>query len=240
MKKPTHGSLYLIPTPLAPDTLDKSITSYTRNLISRLDYYVVENARTARRFISSLKIGKSIDQLQFELLDKNTRAKEIFKLLSPLLNGHDVGLMSEAGSPGIADPGALLVEAAHRENIPVIPLVGPSSIFMALMASGFNGQSFSFHGYLPIEKTLRISNIRFMEKEAAKWNRTQIFMETPYRNNKLLDDLIRTCDPHTRLCIACNISSDEEFIQTKSLEQWKKNKPELHKKPTMFLLYGGE
>ena len=239
MKKTTHGSLYLIPTPLAPDTLDKSTTVYARKLISGLDYYVVENARTARRFISSLKIGKSIDQLQFELLNKDTRQREVPKLLQPLLQGNDVGLMSEAGSPGIADPGALLVEAAHRENIRVIPLVGPSSIFMALMASGFNGQSFSFHGYLPIEKTLRISNIRFMEKEAAKWNRTQIFMETPYRNNKLLDDLIRTCDPHTRLCIACNISSEEEFIQTKSLEQWKKNKPELHKKPTMFLLYGG-
>ncbi len=239
MKKTTQGSLYLIPTPLAPDTLDKSITSYTRKLISGLDYYVVENARTARRFISSLKIVKSIDQLQFELLDKNTHAKEIFKLLRPLLNGHDVGLMSEAGSPGIADPGALLVEAAHSKNIRVIPLVGPSSIFMALMASGFNGQSFSFNGYLPIEKTLRLSGIRFMEKEAVKWKRTQIFMETPYRNNKLLDDLISTCDPHTHLCIACNISSEEEFIQTKSLEQWKKNKPELHKKPTMFLLYGG-
>jgi len=233
------GTLFLIPTPLAPDTLDKSTTTFARNLISRLDYYVVENARTARRFISSLKTGINIDQLQFELLNKDTRQREVPKLLKPLLNGNDVGLMSEAGSPGIADPGALLVEAAHREKIRVVPLAGASSIFMALMASGFNGQSFSFVGYLPIDKDHKISTIRYMEKEATKWKRTQIFMETPYRNNKLLDDLIRTCDPHTRLCIACNISSEEEFIQTKSLEQWKKNKPELHKKPTMFLLYGG-
>lgn len=238
MKKTTHGSLYLIPTPLAPDTLDKSTTAYTRNLISRLDYYVVENARTARRFISSLKTGRVIDQLQFELLNKDTRQREVSKMLQPLLKGNDVGLMSEAGCPGIADPGALLVEAAHRKNIRVIPLVGPSSIFMALMASGFNGQSFSFQGYLPIDNSHKTSTIQFMEREAVKWKRTQIFMETPYRNNKLLDDLVRICNPHTRLCIACNISSEEEFIQTKSLEQWKRNKPELHKKPTMFLLYG--
>ncbi len=238
MNEKKLGTLYLIPTPLAPDSLDKSQTAYAREVISGLEYFVVENKRTARRFISSLKTGKVIEQLQFEVLDKKTRHKEIQTLLQPLLQGKDMGLMSEAGSPGIADPGALLTDAAHREHIRVIPLVGPSSIFMALMASGFNGQSFTFHGYLPLEKPRRISAIRFMEKDAAKWNRTQIFMETPYRNNQLLDDLIRICIPYTRLCIACNITSGEEFIQSKSMAEWKKNKPDLHKKPTIFLLYG--
>lgn len=239
MNEKKFGTLYLIPTPLAPDALDKSQTVYAREVISGLEYFAVENKRTARRFISSLKTGKVIEQLQFEVLDKKTRHKEIQILLQPLLQGKDMGLMSEAGSPGIADPGALLTDAAHREHIRVIPLVGPSSIFMALMASGFNGQSFTFHGYLPLEKPRRISAIRFMEKDATKWNRTQIFMETPYRNNQLLVDLTRVCTPYTRLCIACNITSGEEFIQSKSMAEWKKNKPDLHKKPVIFLLYHG-
>ncbi len=239
MNKQEQGILYLIPTPLVSGTLDKSMTAYSRELISRLDYFVVENVRTARRFISSLKTGKVIEELHFEVLDKNTRHKEIQALLHPLYQGHDTGLMSEAGSPGIADPGALLVEAAHKKNFRVVPLAGPSSIFMALMASGFNGQSFVFHGYLPIEKSRRIAAIRYMEKDALKRNRTQIFMETPYRNDQLLNDLIRVCEPHTRLCVACNITSEDEFIQTKSMAEWGKNKPGLHKKPAIFILYQG-
>ncbi len=237
MKEHRKGILYLIPTPLSPDSLDKSITAYARSVIGKLDHYIVENRRTARRFISSLQTGKEIEKLHFEVLDKNTRPDDVPALLQPLLGGKDTGLMSEAGSPGIADPGAMVVEAAHRASIRVIPLAGPSSIFMALMASGFNGQSFSFHGYLPIEKSRRISALRSMEKEALKWHRTQIFMETPYRNNQLLNDLIRICHPATRLCIACNITSGEEFIQTKTLADWKKSKPDLHKKPAIFLLY---
>lgn len=239
MKKQDHGTLYLIPTPLAPDALDKSMTAYAREVIARIDYFVVENKRTARRFISSLKTGKVIETLHFEVLDKNTRPKDIQTLFQPLFKGNDMGLMSEAGSPGIADPGALLVEAAHRKNLKVVPLAGPSSIFMALMASGFNGQSFVFHGYLPIEKNRRIADIRFMEKDALKRNRTQIFMETPYRNEQLLNDLIRICDRHTRLCIACDITSEQEFIRTKTIAEWEKDRPALHKKPAIFLLYHG-
>jgi len=233
------GKLYLIPTPLAENTLDKTTTEEMKTTISELDYFLVENVRTARRFISSLNLGITIEDLRFELLSKDTSPHQVEHICSPLLAGKNIGLMSEAGCPGIADPGNLAVQFAHNHNVTVIPLVGPSSIFMALMASGFNGQSFVFHGYLPIEKVKRQKRINELEKEAYQKNQTQIFMETPYRNDQLLQDIIKKCRPETRLCVARDISGQQEMIVTRSIKDWKKDQMKLHKIPAVFLLYKG-
>ncbi|HSJ66454.1 MAG TPA: SAM-dependent methyltransferase, partial [Anditalea sp.] len=197
----------------------------------------VENLRTARRYISSLKLGISIEELQMQVLDKKTKEQQISQILAPLLEGNDLGVISEAGCPGIADPGALAVEFAHKRGIKVVPLTGPSSMFLALMASGFNGQSFAFHGYIPIDKKARIDAIKKLESDSAANYRTQIFMETPFRNNHLLEDLKNTLNPSTKLCIAKNITGQDEFIQTKTVAEWKKTNLDLHKIPTVFLIY---
>ena len=236
MDRQKKGKLYLIPTPLADNTLDKMVTRQLEDVAINLDYFLVENIRTARRFISSLKLGIEIEKLQFEVLDKNTTSKEIDKLCTPLLKGVDIGILSEAGCPGIADPGNLAVAFAHSNDVTVVPLIGPSSIFMAQMASGFNGQSFVFHGYLPIDKQKRIKAIKTIEKEAISKNQTQIFMETPYRNNQLLSDILKTCQPYTKLCIAKNVSGSKEMIKTKTIRDWRKSVPELHKMPSIFLI----
>ncbi len=231
------GTLYLIPTPLSDDK-GKSISPEVIEVITRLDNFLVENVRTARRFISSLTTGKVIENISFSLLDKNTPPDTIQALMKPVLSGTDIGVMSEAGCPGIADPGNLAVQFAHQQDIRVVPLTGPSSIFMSLMASGFNGQSFVFHGYLPINKNERVLSIKKIEKSALQLRQTQIFMETPYRNNQLVADLIKTCAPSTKLCIAKDITGGEEMIRTKSIREWKKNIPDLHKIPVVFLIYG--
>ena len=231
------GTLYLIPTPIAENTHEKIMTPGNAGVIKKLDYFLVENLRTARRFISSLKLGRVIEELHFDLLDKNTEQKMVRKLCEPLIAGKDVGVMSEAGCPGIADPGNLAVSFAHQHNIKVIPLIGPSAIFMALMASGFSGQSFFFHGYLPIEKQSRIKAIKSLEKESANKKQTQIFMETPFRNDSLLTDILNTCQSHTQLCIAKDINGTDEMIKTLSIKDWKKSRPSLHKIPTVFLIY---
>ncbi len=236
MDRQKKGNLYLIPTPLAGNTLDKIETRQLQKVVKNTSLFLVENIRTARRFISSLKLGIEIDKLHFEVLDKNTTSKETGKLCTPLLKGQDIGIMSEAGCPGIADPGNLAVTFAHSNDIRVVPLVGPSSIFMAQMASGFNGQSFVFHGYLPIEKQKRIQAIKIIEKEARSKNQTQIFMETPYRNNQLLSDILKTCQPYTKLCIAKDVSGSNEMIKTKMIKEWRKSVPELHKVPSIFLI----
>jgi 16S rRNA (cytidine1402-2'-O)-methyltransferase len=205
-------------------------------VIRNTEYYFVENIRTTRRFISELKVGKVIDQLHFFELDKDTslaQVKQYFKEIPPQQN---IGVISEAGCPGVADPGALAVQVAHQIGMKVVPLVGPSSILLGLMASGFSGQSFVFHGYLPIEKVERSKKIKSLEQEAKK-GQTQIFMETPFRNNQLLEDLFANLGGASLLCIACNVTAADEMIQTKSINDWKKQKPDLHKKPTMFLLY---
>lgn len=238
MNKQKKGKLYLIPTPLSENSLDKMVTDEMTRTIKILDYFLAENIRTARRFISSLKLGRIIERLHFDVLDKKTSVKEINQLCAPLLNGNDVGVLSEAGCPGIADPGNLAVTFAHQYNIEVIPLVGPSSIFMALMASGFNGQSFVFHGYLPIDKQKRIQVIQTIQKDALNKKQTQIFMETPYRNNQLFTDLLQYCQPFLRLCVAKDISGSMELIKTHTIQEWKKSKPDLHKVPTVFLVYG--
>jgi 16S rRNA (cytidine1402-2'-O)-methyltransferase len=237
MEPQKKGKLYLIPTPLAENTTDSMLTPVMQQIIMELDYFLVENIRTARRFVSSLKLGISIESLGFHVLDKNSKQEVVELLCAPLQTGKSIGIMSEAGCPGIADPGNLAVKYAHDHEIEVIPLVGPSSIFMALMASGFNGQSFAFHGYLPIDKAKRQHKVRELEKEVYQKEQTQIFMETPYRNEQLFQDILQNCKPFTRLCVARDISGAQQMISTKSIKDWKKSKPELHKIPTVFLLY---
>lgn len=232
----TSGKIYLIPIPLAPETHDKIVTRETVRLISQLNIYFVENVRTARRFISSLKTGKRIEDIRFIVLDKNTSQQEIYEHLEILERGEDVGVMSESGCPGIADPGAVAVALAHEKQIKVMPLAGPSSIVMALMASGFNGQQFTFHGYLPIDNSARKQKIKELEKEVFRSGYTQIFIETPYRNDKLVADLVQHLHSATKLCIAANITSDGEYIKTQSVAAWKKNRPAIGKVPAIFLI----
>jgi 16S rRNA (cytidine1402-2'-O)-methyltransferase len=234
------GTLFLIPTVLADDTAHLVISPQIKGTIPHLEFFLVENIRTARRFISSLRLGVNIDGLKFDVLDKSTSTKEIESLMEPLLAGKDIGLMSEAGCPGIADPGSLAVAYAHKKGIRVCPLSGPSSMFLALMGSGFNGQSFAFHGYLPIQKKDRTQALRALEAESRKLNRTQIFMETPFRNMQLFEDCIESLQPDTLLCVAKNLTASDESILTKPISLWKKEKPELHKVPAVFVLYAGQ
>ncbi|WP_194776629.1 SAM-dependent methyltransferase [Pararhodonellum marinum] len=237
MKK---GVLYLIPTVLAEGTAEKIISTQVKEVILNTRYFLVENLRTARRYISSLKLGISIGDLDFQVLDKNSTEGQMAQLMKPLWEGHDIGVLSEAGCPGIADPGSLGVAYAHTKGIQVVPLSGPSSMFLALMASGFNGQSFAFHGYLPIDKKERATAIRELEKESLRKNRSQIFMETPFRNNQLLQDLKQHLHPDTLLCIAKNLTAKDETILTKTAQSWKKTEIDLHKIPTVFLIYASK
>lgn len=229
--------LYLIPTPLAPDTTEGVLPIQVPEIVKKLDVFFVENLRTARRFISSLKTGKIIDELSFFELHKDTPETDTLNQLKQLLKeGKDAGVMSEAGCPGVADPGAVAVKIAHQLGIEVIPLVGPSSLLLALMASGMSGQSFVFHGYLPIEKASKIKAIKQLEKEAITKKQTQLFIETPYRNNQLLEDLVLHCAPSTRICVACHLTASDGFVKTFTAKDWKKHQVDLHKKPTVFLI----
>ncbi|WP_026955134.1 SAM-dependent methyltransferase [Algoriphagus vanfongensis] len=231
-----HGKLFLIPNILAENTADAVITPQVREVIQHTKVFLVENMRTTRRYISSLKLGVNLEEVHMEILDKNTSPESMNRLLQPLFKGADVGIISEAGCPGIADPGALAVAHAHTRGIQVVPLSGPSSMFMALMGSGFSGQSFAFHGYLPIDKKERSQALRKLESESLKEQRAQIFMETPFRNNQLLQDVIQSLNPQTKLCIAKNITAKDELIQTKTVQDWKKSSIDLHKIPTVFIL----
>lgn len=230
------GKLFLIPTILAEGTAEMVISSQVKEVVLYTQYFLVENIRTARRYISSLKLGINIDELHFEVLDKKTKESDLARMMQLLFEGKDLGLMSEAGCPGIADPGSAAVAYAHKRGIQVVPLSGPSSMFLALMGSGFNGQIFAFHGYLPIDKKDRIRVIKSLEAESLKHKRTQIFMETPFRNNQLLEDLLENLHPNTLLCIAKNLTGSDEFIQTKPIRDWKKIKLDLHKVPVVFVL----
>ncbi len=233
------GKLYLIPTTIDATTENDTILPAVKDQIKSLNYFLVENVRSARRFISGLKLGISIEALQFELLDKNTTDDVVEAYLQKVLNGENVGIMSEAGCPGVADPGASAVKIAHRLGIQVTPLVGPSSILLALMASGFNGQCFKFHGYLAIDKRDRVNQLKKLEKESQQLNQTQIFIETPYRNDKMVEDIISHCSANTKLCIAKAMTSINEYVKTRSLKQWKGHVPILHKTPCVFILYAG-
>jgi 16S rRNA (cytidine1402-2'-O)-methyltransferase len=231
------GTLYLIPVTLGDDNVAPVLPDYVLNITRQLSTFVVENEKTARRFLSVIKTQKPVRELELLTLNEHTQEKELPALLKPLLSGQNVGIMSEAGCPGIADPGAKLVELAHRKGIRVMPLVGPSSILLALMASGLNGQSFRFLGYIPADKAARIQRLKDIEMTSAKQRETQLFIETPYRNQHLLEDILTHCQTHTRLSIACNISLADEFISTKTVAEWKRGPlPDLHKKPTVFSL----
>lgn len=231
----TSGNLYLIPVTLGDNKVTSVLPGSVLEIIQHIDYYIVENVRTARRMLIKMGLKKSIDSLTFFTLDKHTNKREIDSFLYPAIH-HNIGLLSEAGVPGVADPGAEIVKLAHYKNIRVIPLVGPSSILLALMASGLNGQNFAFNGYLPVKKPERIHRIKELEKRSKLENQSQLFIETPYRNNQLLEDITSNCQPATRLCIAADITLETEFIQTRTIKGWTKHLPELHKRPAIFIL----
>lgn len=236
MPSPISGTLYLLPCTLGDTPAEQVLPQHVIHLARTISYFVVEQAKTARQFLSALKHEQAIQSLHFSTLNEHTAAQDVAALLTPLLQGHDVAIISEAGCPGIADPGALLVDLAHRKGIKVVPLVGPSSILLALMASGLNGQCFAFHGYLPIEEQERKKMLALLEAESGKRRQTQLFIETPYRNDKLFASLLSHCAATTRLCIACDITLPTEQIQTHNIAQWKKTPPPLlNKRPTLFL-----
>ena len=231
----TLGTLYLIPVPLSENAAAKSFTPFLSETINHISEYIVENSKTARRFLKEAGLKTPQSELIVHDYGKHNR-DNLPEFFTGLLNGKDVGLMSEAGCPGIADPGADVVAYAHKNGIKVVPLVGPSSILLALMASGFNGQSFTFHGYLPIDKLQRSQRIKELEGLAEKANQTQLFIETPFRNNPMLEEILRSCKPQTQLCIASNLTADDEMVQTKTIAEWRKQVPDLHKKPVIYLL----
>lgn len=231
------GTLFLIPVPLADHAAAKSFTPFLVETINQIKVYIVENEKTARKFLKEAGLKTPQSELMIHDYGKHKRDGSVEHFFAQLNKGQDVGLMSEAGCPGIADPGAEIVAEAHKKGIKVIPLVGPNSMIQALMSSGFTGQSFAFHGYLPINKAERAKKIKELELLASRHLQTQLFMETPFRNNQLLDDLLKTCNPQTLLCIASNINAENEFIKTKSIAAWRKEQVDLHKQPTVFVLY---
>ena len=230
------AKLYLIPSLLSDSPWDQVLPLFNSTIIGRINHFFVEDIRSARRFLKKVKPDIQIDNLSFMELNKQTPAYQLASYLKVLEEGNDAGIISEAGCPGVADPGADLVKLAHRKNIEVVPLVGPSSILLALMASGMNGQSFAFSGYLPVKKPERIKRIQQLERMAIQNQQSQIFMETPYRNNHLLDDLLATCQPGTLLCIAADITAEGQLIKTLTIAEWKKRKPDLNRKPVIFIL----
>lgn len=231
------GCIYLIPNFLGESSTEKNFPAENVVIIRRIKHFIVEDIRTVRRFLKKVDKSINIDELTFFVLDKHTRPEDIPSFLKPAEAGNDMGIISEAGCPGVADPGADVVAIAHNKGLKVVPLVGPSSILMAMMASGMNGQNFAFTGYLPVEKSSNIKAIKHLEDRAIRKKQTQIFIETPFRNTKMLDDLLFALRPSTRLCIACNVTCEDEYIVTKSVSQWRNSKlPDLNKKPTIFLI----
>ncbi len=232
------GTLYLLPVPLADGAEKSSYTAFHQELINGISEYVVENEKTARRFLKSAGLTIPQSELVLHVYGKQERQQRKVdpRFFEGLLSGRDVGLMSEAGCPGIADPGAELVREAHRLGIRVVPLVGPNSMILALMASGMDGQSFAFHGYLPIDKAARTRRIKQLERLSKEQRQTQLFMETPFRNNQLLEDVLKACSADTRLCVACQLTAPDEQIISDTISGWKKRKTDFHKKPAIFLI----
>ena len=242
MKSNSLGKLYLIPITLSnpgettvvpEDVLPQTI----KRTIDFVDYYIVENEKTARKFIKSIHPEKKQPDLKISVLNKHTEIAEHNEFIQPLLRGENIGLMSESGCPGIADPGAVIVKLAHEKGIQVVPLVGPSSILLALIASGMNGQSFAFNGYLPIDKNDKKQALKNFERLSQDKNQSQLFIETPYRNNKLMEDLLQILQPSTYLCVACDITLPTEYIKTKTVKEWKKEKADLHNRPCIFIIH---
>lgn len=230
------AKLFLVPNVLSDGDWQNVLPAGVFSILTETRYFIVENVRTARRFLKQVNKEIDIDQLTFSELNKYTQPVDLPGFLQPVENGFDVAVISEAGCPGVADPGADIVKIAHQKNITVVPVVGPSSILLALMASGLNGQNFTFHGYLPVKPHERTRTIASLEKQAKNNRQTQVFIETPYRNNQMLNDLLKTCSSSTLLCVAANITGENEFISTKTIQQWKKSIPDLHKIPAIFLI----
>lgn len=230
-------ALYLLPVTLGDTSVEKVLPSYNKEIITAIKYFIVEDVRSARRFLKKVDRSIVIDDLTFYTLNKHTSPEEISGFLQPLSEGNSMGVISEAGCPAVADPGADVVAIAQRKNYKVVPLVGPSSIILSVMASGFNGQSFAFHGYLPIEPSDRIKRLKELENRVYSENQTQLFIETPYRNNKMMEDIMKACRPQTRLCIAANITCEGEYIKTRTLREWNGKFPDLSKIPCIFLIY---
>jgi len=228
----------MIPTTLGECDVDKILPLYVKEHLHNLEEFIVENSKTARAFLKKMNIPTPQNKLKIHVLNKHTPIDEIHGFLNSCRNGSNIGLISEAGCPGVADPGAEITNIAHKEDIQVVPLVGPSSILLALMASGMNGQSFAFNGYLPIEKYERKKKLQNLEKNSRNYNQTQIFIETPYRNDKLIDAIYQNLQGNTKLCIACDLSLNSEYIKTKTVHEWKKvSKPDLKKRPSIFLIH---
>jgi 16S rRNA (cytidine1402-2'-O)-methyltransferase len=233
MKK---GKLFIIPSPISNGLLSKSIPNSTQETLKNIKLFAVENVRTTRRFLKKVDKSIDIDELTFEIIDKRTKEKELTKVLNWLKNGNDVGLLSEAGCPGIADPGHLLIALCHDNKIQVIPEVGPSSLILALMGSGLNGQHFCFNGYLPANPQDRTKTLKKLEGKVETLNQTQLFIETPYRNEHVANAIVKTCSPKLKLCIGKDLTGDEEYLVTKTIGKWKESLPELHKTPCVFIL----
>jgi 16S rRNA (cytidine1402-2'-O)-methyltransferase len=233
------GKLYLIPNTLGDIELNRILPAYNLKVIENIRHFIVEDLKNARRFLSKAAWRGRIEELHFYLLNEHSRLADIQQHLEVAIKGEDIGLLSDAGTPCVADPGADIVEMAHKRGIQVIPLIGPSSILLSLMASGFNGQNFAFLGYLPRERGQREKSIKQLESKIFKENQTQIFIEAPYRNNQMMESLIKSCSNGTKICVARDITLEEELIISKSVQEWKKEKtlPELHKRNTIFLLY---
>lgn len=230
------GKLYLIPTTLGESNPIEVLPHSITKIIEQVDYYIVENEKTARKSIKQVVPEKNQPLLKLSVLNKFTEKSVLSSFLDPCKEGFDVGLLSEAGCPGIADPGAEIVKIAHQMGIQVVPMVGPSSILLAMMGSGMNGQSFTFHGYLPIDKKERKNELKTLERISSEKNQAQIFIETPYRNNNFLEDMKQILHPATQLCIACDLTLSSEYIVTKSISDWGKTKIDLHKRPTIFVI----
>lgn len=231
-------ALYLLPVTLGDTAIDKVLPAYNAGIIREIKHFIVEDVRSAHRFLKKVDREIDIDTLSFYPLNKHTSPEDISGYLNPLAEGHSMGVISEAGCPAVADPGADVVAIAQRRNLKVVPLVGPSSIILSVMASGFNGQSFAFHGYLPIEPNERSKRLKELEGRIYSEHQTQLFIETPYRNHKMLDDILKACRPQTKLCIAANITCEGEYIKTRTVKEWKGTAlPDLSKIPCIFLLY---
>jgi len=235
-KKLQMAKLYMIPTTLGDTSIERVLPPDLTQLISSIQVFIVENIRTARRFLKKVNPAIVIDDLTFFELNQHTEKKEISRFLEPNQQGLDIGIISEAGCPGVADPGAEVVKIAHTKNIQVVPLVGPSSILLALMASGMSGQNFAFNGYLPIKNPEKSLQIKMLEKRMQAESQTQIFIEAPYRNAQLLDELLKNCDPQTMLCVAVDITLDTEFILSKPVSYWKTHLPDIQKRPAIFMI----
>jgi len=231
------GKLYLIPVTLGESKLAAVIPLEVQQCVRALEYFIAENPKSARAYLKQVGMPKPLQDLHIATLNEHTPDAAVTALAAPLLAGHDVGVMSEAGCPGIADPGAKLVQYAHRRAIRVVPLVGPSSILLAIMASGLNGQSFAFHGYLPVADVERATALRELEKQSRRLKQTQIFIETPYRNQKLVHSILGTCASATLLCVAADITLAAEEIRTKTVAAWKKSPPQIDRRQALFLLF---